>query len=110
MGVFQYISSLLSGKTTSSTPRFKVNGWKDYWKLFDELISLLKAQEKDACVADFIHAQRTVNGLTDGWFDFLDEFERMITKHRHHMTNDQLEIANCLAETLRKTLARNSFG
>ena len=44
----------------------KTTDWQDYWRKFDELIELLKADSKIEIIAEFKEAQKSVNGLTDG--------------------------------------------
>ena len=84
--------------------KFKLNGWQDYWTLLDKLISLLNADGKGACVAELQDAKLYVNGFTDGWFDFLKAFDKVISEHNFEMNAEQLELASFLAKFLRETL------
>ena len=55
------------------------NAWQDYWKTFDNLIEQLSADNKTEIIADFKDAQKYVNGLTDGWYEFKYSFEKFET-------------------------------
>lgn len=57
---------------------YSVNNWQDYWKIFDKLIELLKADNQEQIILDFKEAQKYVNGLTDGWFEFKIAFEKSL--------------------------------
>jgi hypothetical protein len=83
---------------------YSLNGWQDYWKIFDELIELLKADQHDQIISEFKDAQKYVNGLTDGWFDFKYAFEKSLQSNRTKMTVDQTDIADFLILTLNKSL------
>jgi hypothetical protein len=84
--------------------KFKINSWQDYWALFDKLIDKLSAEKKDQIVAELKNAQRIVNGLTDGWYEFKFAFEKSLKSNRSMMTQDQLEIADFLILSLNKSL------
>jgi len=82
----------------------KTTDWQDYWRKFDELIELLKADSKIEIIAEFKEAQKSVNGLTDGWFEFKFAFEKVIKSYRQEMTDEQTYIAVFLISTLDKSL------
>lgn len=81
-----------------------LTGWQDYWKIFDELIGLLKADNQTQIVADFKDAQLYVNGMTDGWYEFKFAFEKVLNSNKDKLTTKQLDIANFLVSTLDKYL------
>jgi len=83
---------------------YTLTGWQDYWKIFDELIDLLKADNQEQIVLEFKDAQLYLNGLTDGWFDFKSAFEKSLQANRTKMTVDQTDIADFLILTLNKSL------
>ncbi len=87
---------------------YKINNWEEYWQLFDQLIATLTVDQKDETVNEFKRVQKYVSGLTDGWFDFLENFENAIVKNRSKMTIEQYEIANYLTTTLRESLTKNN--
>ena len=80
--------------------------WQDYWNLFDELIGLLTETNQTKIINEFKEAQTNVNGLTDGWFEFLFAFEKSMQSNRQDMTADQKEIAEFLIDSLKTTLKR----
>ena len=83
---------------------YKLNDWQDFWKIFDELIDLLHSDKKTIIIDEFKYAQKYVNGLTDGWYEFKFEFEKSLKSNRQHLTAEQNEIADFLITTLNKSL------
>lgn len=80
------------------------NAWQDYWKIFDNLIQLLSSDNKTEIIADFKEAQKYVNGLTDGWYEFKFSFEKALQIHRQEMSKEQNQIADFLLTTLNSIL------
>ncbi len=85
--------------------KFKINGWSDYWLIFDKLIDLLNAENKDRIVLDFMDAKKFINGLTDGWYEFKFAMEKAINSNRQLMSVEQIQIAEFLSTTLEKSLS-----
>lgn len=83
---------------------YKLESWKDYWELFNELIEQLDSDNKTEITTEFKEAQRYVNGLTDGWYDFKNAFEESHKTNRHNMTGQQNEIADFLMKALNESL------
>lgn len=83
---------------------FAVSSWQDYWKLFDTLLVMVNAEGKQEIAAEFKAAQLYVNGLTDGWYDFLNAFESAVKSRKMEMTAEQFEIAEFLITSLNKSL------
>lgn len=83
---------------------YKLTGWQDYWKIFDELIEHLTSDNKPEIIAEFKEALKYVNGLTDGWYEFKFAFEKSLNSNRQHLTAEQNEIADFLLTTLNKSL------
>ena len=81
-----------------------INNWTDYWKRFDQLIISLSETNQISCIEELKEAQLHVNGLTDGWFEFLEGFEKSIDKFRNQLSKDQIHQANILISTLRNIL------
>jgi len=79
--------------------------WEDYWKIFDQLINLLEANNLASIISEFKDSQKYVNGLTDGWYDFKFAFEKTLTANRHNLTEEQMFIADFLLEEVKKSLA-----
>lgn len=83
---------------------FALASWQDYWKIFDELISLLNIDDQLEIVSEFKDAQKYVNGLTDGWYEFKFAFEKSLKSNSQNMTNEQNQIADFLLSSLTKSL------
>lgn len=83
---------------------YKLTGWQDFWKIFDELIALLHSDKKTSIINEFKDAQKYVNGLTDGWYEFKFAFEKSLASNRQHLSLEQNEIADFLIMTLNKSL------
>ena len=83
---------------------YKISGWQDFWKIFDELISLLYSDKKTTIIAELKDAQKYVNGLTDGWYEFKFAFAKSLNSNRPNLTAEQNEIADFLLTTLNKAL------
>ncbi|NDW10697.1 hypothetical protein [Dysgonomonas sp. 520] len=65
----------------------------EYWKAYNNLVNSIDDNDiKDA----LINAQRYVNGLTDGWFGFYYEFEKVIQINEIKLTKEQLDISKFL--------------
>ena len=76
----------------------------DYWKIFDQFIEELNAKSQIDIAIEFIDAKKCINGLTDGWFDFIFAIERVIIKHKNNLTAEQTNISNFLLEVVNKYL------
>lgn len=83
---------------------FKLENWEDYWELFNVLIEQLDSDNKTEITTDLKEAQTYVNGLTDGWYDFKNSFEKSHKTNRHKMTNQQNEITDFLMKSLNDSL------
>lgn len=83
-----------------------ITSWSEYWVIFDKLINLLKSDNKINIVEEFLDAQRFVNGMTDGWFEFKFAFEKSLNLFRVFMTEEQNNIADFLLATLNKSLIK----
>ncbi len=75
---------------------------KDYWKKFDLLCSELKSKGKNKMVNELREAQSKVNGLTDGWYDFLKSFEKTVKAQK--LDDQTHQQAEALIETLKNQL------
>ena len=83
---------------------YKLTGWQDYWKIFDELIEHLTSNNKSEIIAEFKEAQKYVNGLTDGWYEFKFALEKTINSNTQNMTEEENQIADFLLKTLTKSI------
>ena len=78
--------------------------WEQYWFLFDKFISLLEIDSKNSLVSELKDAQKFVNGLTDGWYEFKFAFEKIMAINMQNMTKEQIHIANSLLNLLNNYL------
>lgn len=72
---------------------------EDYWKKYDLLCSELEDEGKQNIVKELRRAQSYVNGLTDGWYDFLNTFAKTIRNEK--LEGHTLKLAETLMETLK---------
>jgi flagellin-specific chaperone FliS len=82
----------------------KIKSWDDYWKIFDLLIDKLKQDDQRQIINELKDAQKLVNGLTDGWYDFKTAMEKTLESNKIKMTTVQIDIANELIQTLNYSL------
>jgi len=85
--------------------KLKINSWSDYLLIFDRLINLLESENKDNIVLDLKDAQKYLNGLTDGWYEFKFAMEKTIKSNRLQMSAEQIQIAKFLTTTLDESLS-----
>jgi len=83
-----------------------MTSWDDYWKTFYLLIDKLKQEGQGQIVTELKDAQRYVNGMTDGWFDFKMGMEKALELNKAKMTPDQVDILKDLIEGLTDSLNR----
>lgn len=83
---------------------YTIKEWQDYWRLFDNLIDLLLADKLYNIVSEFKDAQKHVNGLTDGWYEFKFAFEKSMNSNGNRLTQKQLDIAKFLIVKLNESL------
>jgi hypothetical protein len=83
---------------------YKIEKWEDYWDIFDELINLLKFSNKEEIILDFKDSKKYLNGMTDGWYEFLNAFNTSVKNHYNNLTKEQIIIAEFLISTLRNSL------
>ena len=83
----------------------RIENWEDYWALFNRLCSSLNDDNKQLVVADMKDAQKHVNGLTDGWHEFLEEFKKVKEVHHRSFSPEQNNLASTLIRKLEKSLS-----
>lgn len=67
---------------------------EEYWNKFDQLIQSLQKDKNFDVVLELKEAQRYVNGMTDGWFEFLNEFNRIMATNRDRLSRQQIDLAD----------------
>jgi len=85
---------------------WKLESWTDYWKLFDQLCSTLSNNKKEEIVHQLKDAQKYVNGLIDGWHEFLSHFKTTIEKNISLLNQEERRLSDFLINTLNKSLNR----
>ena len=83
-----------------------INTWDDYWKIFDDLCISLKNQNKTKINEELFFARLHVNGLTDGWNDFLIKFKETYEKNVNNLLPEDIERCKVLIEALTTSLKR----
>ncbi|WP_104421888.1 hypothetical protein [Neolewinella xylanilytica] len=78
---------------------------ENYWQKFDELIDLLKKDNKHHVVDELKDAQLYVNGLTDGWYNFMEAYDNIIKFRKQELTEHQLNISSVLSKKLKDWLS-----
>lgn len=86
-------------------PKEKViSNWDEYWKLFENLCISLNLDSKQFIVTELKDAQQHVNGLTDGWHEFLDKFEKVNNAYAKNFSQEQHNLAKTLIQNLKSSL------
>jgi hypothetical protein len=85
---------------------FTINSWEDYWDLFNLLIESLVKSEQYECVTELERSRKYVNGMTDGWLDFLFHFSNTFNTYKGSMSEFEISVSEFLISSLKKTLYR----
>jgi len=84
----------------------EINTWDDYWKIFDELCNSLKKQNKTKIIEELFFARLHVNGLTDGWYDFLNQLKKVYEKYASNLSSEDVKRCQILIDNLTLSLKR----
>lgn len=88
----------------------RTNNWSEYWQRYNTLCNIIKA-ENNQLAEQLINAKLYVNGLTDGWYDFLNLFKELIFKNAKTLSSDCKVQADTLITQLEKALVPpNRYG
>lgn len=82
-----------------------IASWEEYWKLFDTLCNSLNNDNKQIIAAELNEAQKHVNGLTDGWCEFLEKFEKVNNTYCDTFSTDQANLVRTLIQNLKSSLS-----
>lgn len=74
--------------------------WENFWSWFDFLVQQLNDAGQENTVQKLRESKSFVNGLTDGWHDFLNAFKHAILSDGDKLTVEQMEIASSLISFL----------
>jgi len=78
----------------------KIEGWPEYWTYYDSLCKTINDEE---LMSELHEAKKYVNGMTDGWYDFLNAFESAIN-NSSGLGSEQKELSEQLIKELKETL------
>lgn len=84
----------------------KFENWADYWSSFDNFCWTFENSDREFVSDELKEAKFHVNGMTDGWFEFLDIFEKSISGNRKRLTEAELMTANDLINYIKIPLTR----
>ena len=80
---------------------YEVNNWEEYWIRYDSLVKNLKKENQFELANKLVDAKKSVNGLTDGWFEFKNEFEVVIKQNKSILNIVNLELSLFLIKTIK---------
>ncbi|PVY40943.1 hypothetical protein [Pontibacter virosus] len=86
----------------------KKNEGFDYWSSFDNLVNSLRERDEQVIAKEFEESKRLVNGTTDGWFEFLNDFRSAVNKNNMMLTSEESTTAHDLIDSLEETLRKNN--
>ena len=92
-------------KRLTNSKEKRIASWEEYWKLFDDLCNSLNLDNKQFVVTELKDAQKHVNGLTDGWHEFLDKFEKVNDAHYKIFSQEQNNLTKTLIQNLKNSLS-----
>jgi hypothetical protein len=87
-------------------PNKDIKDWKDYWNRFDNLCEIFDQSNRQQIKEEFIEARQYVNGMTDGWFEFVIRLEKALKKHKSSLDSNELEISNFLLNYIKTPLSK----
>ena len=85
---------------------YEVNNWEEYWIRYDSLVKNLNKENQFELANKLVDAKKRVNGLTDGWFEFKNEFEVIIKQNKSLLNIVNLELSLFLIKTIKSSLER----
>lgn len=89
----------------------RLSNWSEYWQRYDALCCNIKS-ENNQLAEQLIDAKLYVNGLTDGWYAFLNLFKELIFKNSNYLSSDCKVQADSLIIHLENALVpqQNKYG
>ena len=76
----------------------------DFWVTYDNLCTSLRHANKNVIVDRLKEAQMCATGMTDGWFNFLFAFEKVIQDNTTVLSNEEKMVADDLILKLKASL------
>lgn len=83
-----------------------MDSWKEYWAMFDVLCTSLEQRGETDTMQSLRECQRYVNGLTDGWWDFLERFRSAVKYSDVSLLEHERELIATLESTLHEALTK----
>jgi hypothetical protein len=77
---------------------------KDYWFIFDQLCDNLTNRKRVDIAEKLKYAQKYVNGLTDGWYEFKNGLDMVYMADKGDLTSNELIDLEYLRNEINKTL------
>ena len=81
----------------------RIDSWSEYWQKYNSLCDIIRS-ENNQLAEQLIDAKLYVNGLTDGWHDFLNVFKELIFKNAETLSLDCKVQADILITQLEKSV------
>lgn len=75
----------------------------EYWQLYQMLYSNIE-KKNELLAQQLRQIQSYINGLTDGWYDFLTSFKKIVSDNFNNIALEDLELADLLIATLENSL------
>lgn len=76
----------------------------DFWLTYGNLCDSLERANKKPIADSLKEIQKYANGLTDGWFDFLNSLDKVIKDNETLLNAEEKDIAADLLFKLKKSL------
>ena len=77
---------------------------KEYWIQFDELCNSILKNGNQNAFDELKDAKLYVNGMTDGWYEFIIATEKVLDKHK--ISDADQKTARILIDVLRNRLEK----
>jgi hypothetical protein len=84
----------------------KFETWESYWNAFDNFSLTMNNSNREEISELLEEAKLHVNGMTDGWFEFVDIFENAIGSNKDKLDKREIDIAIELIDFIKKPLKR----
>lgn len=78
----------------------------DYWEGYESFNSLFKESERTEVSSQLEAARNLVNGMTDGWYEFLTELKAIQKSYSSHMSLEEKEKLTVMIKDLENHLRR----
>lgn len=86
----------------TTTNKEQVTSLDAFWDEYDKLCKIVLSRGEQSLFSDLREAQQYTNGLTDGWHDFKNAFEKITTERE--MSDEVLKYSKYLIDKLNKNL------